>query len=314
MLIKPMPAPADPTKVCKTCMHHVPDLHVCSANDYAIRDEDANTMSCSSWEPKKICITCGHFDPDTNECWFEEHDMSEEESMTRTCKSWEPKKEKLNVFTATETIGMTPVNPVEVVPEAYGPVITECRTGDHRCSNCAYCNPETNHCTVRSRIMSSPGTTVCMQWAARVPLQPDGSLKMKASETIGCHIVNGDGITWTTLHTRHCGNCLHQNGDEMCSEPGKPSDEGCKNWEPEPLKATVTLQYEEKQKTNDLEYANRRKALDEGAKQGMTLEALDTVFAIACQQVPSMEKRWMELRAEINIMFAQKWAAEDMPK
>ena len=56
------------------------------------------------------------------------------------------------------------------------------------------------------------------------------------------------------------------------------------------------------------------KTLDRGAKQGMTLEALDTVFAIACQQVPSMEKRWMELKAEINVMFAQKWAAEDMPK
>ena len=56
------------------------------------------------------------------------------------------------------------------------------------------------------------------------------------------------------------------------------------------------------------------KALDRGAKQGMTLEALDTVFAIACQQVPSMEKRWMELKGEINVMFAQKWAAEDMPK
>lgn len=68
----------------------------------------------------------------------------------------------------------------------------------------------------------------------------------------------------------------------------------------------------EKQKVDDLEYAKRRKALDYGAKQGITMEALDTVFAIACQQVPSMEKRWMELRAEINIMFAQKWAGEEM--
>lgn len=56
------------------------------------------------------------------------------------------------------------------------------------------------------------------------------------------------------------------------------------------------------------------KTLDRGAKQGMTIEALDTVFAIACQQVPSMEKRWMELKAEINVMFAQKWIAEDMPE
>lgn len=92
MLIKPKVMPADPTKICRTCSHHDPDLHVCCANDYAIRDEEANIMSCSDWNPKEICITCGYFDPDTNQCWFEEHDMSEEESLTRTCESWEPRK------------------------------------------------------------------------------------------------------------------------------------------------------------------------------------------------------------------------------
>lgn len=191
MLIKPRAMSADPTKICRTCTYYDPDLHVCCANDYAIRDEEANTMSCGDWNPKKICITCDHFDPDTNQCWFEEHDMSEEESLTRTCESWEPRK--VNIFTSAEhIIGMDPVNPV------------------------------------------------------KVPLQPDGSLKMQASETIWDHRLEA-------------------------------------------------------------------KALDRGAKQGMTLEALDTVFAIACQQVPSLEKRWMELKGEINVMFAQKWAAEDMP-
>lgn len=246
MLIKPKVMPADPTKVCRTCSHHDPDLHVCCANDYAIRDEEANTMSCSDWNPKKICITCGYFDPDTNQCWFEEHDMSEEESLTRTCESWEPRKEKLNVFTATETMGMDPVNPV------------------------------------------------------KVPLQPDGSLKMQARETIGAETVNTDAVVRL---------------QKLCDEA-------------EPCKAKLTFQYkkqpvfggtslkelEEKKKADDLEYAKRRKALNYGAKQGMTLEALDTVFAIACQQVPSMEKGWMELKAEINIMFAKKWAVEDMPE
>lgn len=250
MLIKPKVMPADPTKVCRTCSHHDPNLHVCCANDYAIRDEEANIMSCSDWNPKKICITCGYFDPDMNQCWFEEHDMSEEESLTRTCESWEPRKEKLNVFTATETIGMDPVNPTEVVPTAYGPVITECRTGDHRCSNCAYFNPDTNYCTVRSRVMSSPGTTVCMQWAAKQTQPVFGGTSLQELEA----------------------------------------------------KAKVWGHQQE------------AKTLDRGAKQGMTLEALDTVFAIACQQVPSMEQRWMELKGEINLMFAQKWAAEDMPK
>ena len=213
MIVKPRVMPADPTKICRTCTCYDPDLHVCCANDYAIRDEEANTMSCSDWNPKKICITCGHFDPDTNQCWFEEHDMSEEESLTRTCESWEPRKEKLNVFTATETIGMDPVNPV------------------------------------------------------KVPLQPDDSIKFKAKETIGITISNLDNVTRATL-----------------------------------------------KESTGWDHRLEAKALDRGAKQGMTLEALDTVFAIACQQVPSMEKRWMELKGEINVMFAQKWAAEDMPK
>ena len=271
--------------------------------------------------------------------------MSEEESMTRTCKSWEPRK--VNVFTSAENIiGMDPVNSV------------------------------------------------------KAPLQSDGSLKMKASEAIGAYVI-GQGIANTTRRTRRCGNCLHQDGDEMCSDPGEPFNEGCKNWEPkedydgpsqvvdkscdncgkchpiiamctehpdrsiwppkenvcdewveippklqpddslkiqssetigaetvntdavvrlqtlcdeaEPCKAKVTFQYKEPGEEH-WDHQLEAKALDRGAKQGMTLEALDTVFAIACQQVPSMEKRWMELRAEINVMFAQKWAAEDMPK
>ena len=247
MLIKPKYTPADPTSVCKTCAHHDPNLHVCCANDVVVSEDVAKSKCCGDWEPKHICITCGYFDPDTNQCWFEEHDMSEEESMTRTCESWEPRKEKLNIFTARETTGMDPVNPV------------------------------------------------------KVPLQPDGSLKMQARETIGAETVNTDAVV--RLQT-------------LCDEA-------------EPCKAKLTFQYqenqqvfggtslkelEENQKADDLEYAKRRKALDYGAKQGMTLEALDTVFAIACQQVPSMEQRWMELKAEINVMFGRKWAAEDMPE
>ena len=126
--------------------------------------------------------------------------MSEEDSMTRTCESWEPRKEKLNAFTATDT-------------------------------------------------------------------------------------VNADAVV--RLQT-------------LCDEA-------------EPCKAKVTFQYKESGEER-WDHQLEAKALDRGAKQGMTLEALETVFAVACQQVPSMENRWMELKAEINLMFAQKWAAEDMPK
>lgn len=293
MLIKPKVMPADPTRVCKTCSHHDPDLHVCCANDYAIRDEEANTMSCSDWNPKKICITCGYFDPDTNQCWFEEHDMSEEESLTRTCESWEPRKEKLNVFNVGETIGMDRVNPVEV------------------------------------------------------PLQPDGSLKMQAKETIGASVVNPDGVTKLTFGGTSlqelaakqkkqeeqlppgacCFNCEHRDKmslncklklSDAVLTVERSQHEYCDSWEREQdhgvTLRVVDPEEDKKQKSTGWDHRLEAKALDRGARQGMTLEALDTVFAIACQQVPSMEKRWMELKGEINAMFAKKWAAEDMPE
>lgn len=119
----------------------------------------------------------------------------------------------------------------------------------------------------------------------KVPLQPDGSLKMQARETIGAETVNTDTVV--RLQT-------------LCDEA-------------EPCKAKLTFQYKESGEER-WDHQLEAKALDRGAKQGMTLEALDTVFAIACQQVPSMEQRWMELKGQINVMFAQKWVAEDMPK
>lgn len=231
MIVKPTPAPADPTKVCRTCGLYDPDVHVCCAHDVVVSDDVAKTKRCGDWEPNHICITCGRFDPATKGCWwFGEQNMSEE-SMMKPCGSWEPKKEKLNVFTVNETIGMDPVNPV------------------------------------------------------KVPLQPDGSLKMQAKEIIGAETVNTDAVVRL---------------QKLCDEA-------------EPCKAKVTFQYKESGEEH-WDHQLEAKTLDRGAKQGMTLEALDTVFAIACQQVPSMEKRWMELKGEINVMFAKKWAAEDMPK
>ena len=243
MIVKkqiPLAGPRD--RFCGNCRWGDPKLHVCCAKDMVLTDEDLASYSCGDWEPKHICITCGRFDPDTNGCWwFGEQDMSEE-SMTKPCESWEPKKEgslhlvgvtisKAGIITG-ETIGMDPVNPVEV------------------------------------------------------PLQPDGSLKMQASETIGAETVNTDAVVRL---------------QKLCDEA-------------EPCKAKLTFQYQEKEKSTGWDHRLEAKALDRGAKQGMTQEALDTVFAIACQQVPSMEERWMELKAEISIMFAQKWAAEETSK
>lgn len=295
MLIKPTPAPADPTKVCKTCGHYDPTLQICCARDMLITKADAEQWTCGDWE------------------------------------------EKLNVLYVSETIGMTPVNPAQEErkePENHSGVSLSIdykpfavSPGDDCCSNCGNRKWCSDVCKPLAQKIASVYTTRCGAWVNdtrsfdtlrcescehhnpldfeckkrdvyeegrqlrcrsweqksmvacdTVPLQPDGSLKMKASETIGARIVNPVGVTKLTFG------------------------------------GTSLKELEEKQKADELEYAKRRKALDYGAKQGMTLEALDTVFAIACQQMPSMEQRWMELRAEINVMFAQKWAAEDMPE
>ena len=159
---------------------------------------------------------------------------------------------------------------------------------DRVCATCGHCDPDTNECWFDERSMSDTETRTrtCKSWEpklnvftvnetigmdpvnpVKVPLQPDGSIKFRAKETIGITISNLDNVTRATL-----------------------------------------------KESTGWDHRLEAKALDRGAKQGMTLEALETVFAIACQQVPSMEKRWMELKAEINVMFAQKWAAEDMPE
>lgn len=52
-------------------------------------------------------------------------------------------------------------------------------------------------------------------------------------------------------------------------------------------------------------------ALDRGVQQGHTLEALDTVFDIACQQVPSCKERWMILKEHIQGMLLNKWIKEN---
>lgn len=262
MIVKPIPAPADPNKVCRTCGHYCPNLEVCAADDSFVTEADAKVRSCNDWEPRK---------------------------------------EKLSVISVRETIGMDPVNPVKVP--------LQMQTEYHGCHNCIHWDPSKEFCEHGKPKRGVTGIFSCENWesrkvnvftsvehiigmdpvnSVRVPLQPDGSPKMQARETIGAETVNADAVV--RLQT-------------LCDEA-------------EPCKAKLTFQYQEKQKEKPAGWDHQleAKAIDRGAKQGMTQEALDTVFAIACQQVPSMEKRWMELKAEIGVMFAQKWAAEDMPE
>lgn len=222
-------------------------------------------------DPTSVCKTCAHYDPNLHVCCANDVVVPDAVAKVKCCGDWNPK---------------------------------------YICITCGYFDPDTNQCWFEGHDMSEEEslTRTCESWEPRkeklnaftvtetigmdpvnpvkVPLQPDGSLKMQARETIGAETVNTDAVVRLQA---------------LCDEA-------------EPCKAKLTFQYEDKEKSTGWDHRLEAKALDRGAKQGMTLEALDTVFAIACQQVPSMEQRWMELKAEINIMFARKWAAEDMPE
>ena len=253
MLNKPKFIPADPTKVCRTCSYHDPVLHVCCANDYAIRDEEANTLSCSDWNPKKICITCGYFDPDTNQCWFEEHDMSEEESLTRTCESWELRKDRNG--------------PLQVVGKS--------------CDNCGKCHPIIAMCTEHlDRSIWPPKENVCDEWVEMpAKLQPDGSVKMQAKETIGATIANPESVTRVSL------GCL---GEKQPEDKPSPFEI--------PKEAMEALQYSES---------------DMQELRGRTLEALDMMTDIARQQMPGSEKRWLSLRKACVLALRNHWKHHD---
>lgn len=55
-------------------------------------------------------------------------------------------------------------------------------------------------------------------------------------------------------------------------------------------------------------------ALDNGVRQGTTLEMLDTVFDVACQQVPACEDRWSKLKADLHDILIRKWLDEACSK
>ena len=121
-------------------------------------------------------------------------------------------------------------------PTPYGPIITGCKTGEHRCSNCDYRNPNTAWCIVRSKIIKEPETSVCAQW-----------LEERKQPVFG-------GTSLSEL------------------------EEKAKVWSKQ----------------------QEAVAIDYGVQQGMTLEMLDTVFDIACQQVPSCKERWMKLKDKLH--------------
>lgn len=226
----------------------------------------------------RFCGTCARYQNGVA-CKMVEP-INDPNEKTFGCKNWTDKPED-----------------VESNPVARGPIITDCLPGSPSvCNNCARYNPDTKKCVIRDVIISMPGcdpcSTTCMNWLhkqyrPKQTAKPEVSVSFQYATPLP-YIINKDD---------------KNGGGPVAGIVG----------EDQPVFGGTSLK-ELEAKAKVWGHQQEAKALDRGAKQGMTLEALDTVFAIACQQVPSMEKRWMELRAEINFMFAQKWAAEEMPK
>ena len=204
------------------------------------------------------------------------------------------------------------------------PIITDCKTHSDRCTNCKQFDPQNNYCKIREAVMDDPANTTCKHWRDRTdesltcslnpnphgscwecpidcerwkemvreataPLQADDSLKFGASETIGATVVNAECVTKT-----HLGN----NKQPVFGKPSLKEIEG-------------SLAKEQEKRSKDQEARIRAIALDRGVQQGHTLEALDTVFDIACQQVPSCKERWMLLKERLQGMLINKWTKEN---
>ena len=129
----------------------------------------------------------------------------------------------------------------------------------------------------------------CQRWKDMVQelLSPnkkplDVFLNTKKRETIGATVINPDGITK-----------LHLNENKQAA-----SDK-------------VTMKKVEDKLDKERQARIQAIALDRGVQQGHTLEALDTVFDIACQQVPSCKERWMILKEHIQGMLINKWSKEN---
>lgn len=187
---------------------------------------------------------------------------------------------------------------IESNPVARGPIITDCLPGSPSvCVNCARYNPTDGYCKLRSVRVYPAESTTCMNWLhkqyrPKQPAKPEASVSFQYTTPLP-YIIDKDD---------------RNGGGPVTDIVGEN-----KQQESQPVFGGTSLN-ELEAKAKVWGHQQEAKALDRGAKQGMTQEALDTVFAIACQQLPSMEKRWMELKAEINLMFAQKWTAEDMPE
>ena len=159
-----------------------------------------------------------------------------------------------------------------------------------------------------------------------IPVQPDGSVKIRHSEAIGATVVNTESIK--RLHLNDTTKAAAQDGIPCPYPPDDPTIDcwhcdikcrGKKAWftqlqhpQLSPKKGPVfggtsLKELEEKQTVaKKLELPQ-----DMQFKRGSTIEALTTVFNIACTQVPACKDHWTELRNVVIEALKLQWARYD---
>ena len=192
-------------------------------------------------------------------------------------------------------------------------VVMNCTSWMHKdypgsCSNCALYNPNTKMCSVHKVCIykNDVDTWHCSYWEPRKEKQEESTEK-RCSNCGSCHPFIAicqrfpDKSIWPAEnHT-----CEHWEPMQEKKNPNEAEPE-----KKEPVFGGTSLS-ELEAKAKVWSHKQEAAALDRGVQQGGMLEMLDTVFDIACQQVPACSERWTKLKTHIHYMLCRKWATEE---
>lgn len=284
---------------CDNCMWYNPeDQKIGDCKHAKLEKNEAGVvMNCTSWMHKDYpgsCSNCALYDPDTKMCRVHKVHIYQNDVDAWRCSYWEPRKKTLG----DKVLQAVLQNPhLRVVDD-------ESEVRRMHCGNCKYHNKHDSMCPEGH---ATHGDS-CKNW------EPDEE-KIEQEKPI-------------EKRCNNCGSChpfiaICQRFPDKSIWPAE--NHSCEHWEPMKEKKNPNEAEAEKKKpvfggTSLCELEVKAKvwshkkeaaALDRGVQQGGMLEMLDTVFDIACQQVPACSERWTKLKTQIHYMLCSKWAAEE---
>lgn len=281
---------------CDNCEHKDPDAKEC-AHGKPSRDV-YGLLRCENWaakkDPGKCCNNCGLYNPNTKMCRVHKVRVYNNDVNTWHCSYWEDKN----------TLGNKVIQAVLQNPNTWV-VKSETGTLHMHCGNCKYHNKHDSMCPEGH---ATHGDS-CKNWEPdEEKIEQEKPIEKRCSNCVSCHPFIAicqrfpDKSIWPAEnHT-----CEHWEPMKKKKNPNEADPE-----KKEPVYGGTSLN-ELKQKQETWDQRKEAVALDRGVQQGQTLEMLDTVFDIACQQVPACSERWTKLKTHIHYMMCSKWATEEI--